>query len=48
MPLYTEPLMGWTSEDDPLASVQLEFGSRAAATAFARRQGLQYRIVWSP
>jgi hypothetical protein len=43
-PQYTEPLMGWTSDDDPLASVELDFDTRESATAFARRQGLRYRV----
>src|SRR5579859_8173496 len=42
-PPYVEPLMGWTADDDTLASqVELSFPSRDAAVAYARRQGLNY------
>jgi hypothetical protein len=43
-PRYVEPLMGWTSTDDPLSQVELTFPSAEAAVAYARRQGLQYVI----
>jgi hypothetical protein len=38
--LFIEPLMGWTGGTDPLSQVRLGFPSRAAATAYAWRQGL--------
>jgi hypothetical protein len=38
--LFIEPLMGWTDGTDPLSQVRLGFPSRAAATAYAWRQGL--------
>jgi hypothetical protein len=36
--------MGWTADDDPLAQVELRFGSCEAAVAYAERQGLAYRV----
>jgi hypothetical protein len=39
---FIEPLMGWTGSSDPLAHMQLGFGSREAAIAYAERQGLAY------
>jgi hypothetical protein len=39
-----EPLMGWTGGDDTLSQVELTFPSAAAAVAYARRQGLRYRL----
>jgi len=36
--------MGWTSEEDPLAQLELSFPSADAAIAYARRQGLQYTV----
>jgi hypothetical protein len=44
---YVEPLMGWTSDDDPLAQLELSFPSLDAAVAYARRQGLQYTVQGS-
>jgi hypothetical protein len=43
-PQTIEPLMGWTADDDPLAQVELRFGSCEAAVAYAERQGLAYRV----
>jgi hypothetical protein len=44
-PPYVEPLMGWTADDDTLASqVELSFPSLEAAVAYARRQGLNYAV----
>jgi ETC complex I subunit conserved region len=41
---FIEPLMGWTGSSDPLAHMQLGFGSREAAVAYADRQGLEYEV----
>jgi hypothetical protein len=43
-PPFIEPLMGWTGGDDTMAQVELCFPTRAAAVAFAERQGLNYRV----
>lgn len=43
-PPFIEPLMGWTGGDDTLVQVSLSFPRRAAAIAFAERQGLSYRL----
>ena len=43
-----EPLMGWTSDDDPMVQVRLSFPSRDAAVAYAERQGLDYRVCSEP
>jgi hypothetical protein len=43
-PSFIEPLMGWTGGDDTLVQVNLSFPTRAAAIAFAERQGLSYRL----
>lgn len=47
-PQRIEPLMGWTSDDDPLVQVRLSFPSRDAAVAYAERQGLNYRVCDEP
>jgi hypothetical protein len=39
-----EPLMGWTSSDDPLSSVRIRFPSAEAAERYAERQGLRYAV----
>lgn len=41
---YLEPLMGWTSDDDPLAQVDLKFPTLTSAIRYAERQGLQYIV----
>jgi hypothetical protein len=48
LPQTIEPLMGWTADDDPLAQVELRFGSCEAAVAYAERQGLAYRVQGEP
>lgn len=45
---WIEPLMGWTSSDDPFAQVRLSFPTLAAAVDYAERQGLDYRVVGPP
>lgn len=40
-----EPLMGWTSSSDTLAQVRLEFDSKDEAIAYAKRNGLAYRVI---
>jgi len=45
VPKYIEPLMGWTADDDTLASeVELTFPSLEAAIGYARRQGLNFSV----
>lgn len=46
-PPYVEPLMGWTSDDDPLAQVELSFPTLRSAIRYAERQGLQYVVQTS-
>ncbi len=41
---FIEPLMGWTGSTDPLAHMQLTFGSREAAIVYAERHGLDYEV----
>jgi hypothetical protein len=41
---YVEPLMGWTGDDDPLATVELSFSTLRAAVDYAERQGLPYVV----
>jgi hypothetical protein len=45
---FIEPLMGWTGSTDPVATLQLGFGSRDAAIAYAERQGLEYEVREPP
>src|SRR5580704_1077330 len=39
-----EPLMGWTSSTDMLGQVQLWFDTKEEAIAYARREGIPFRI----
>ncbi|MCD9112776.1 NADH dehydrogenase ubiquinone Fe-S protein 4 [Bradyrhizobium japonicum] len=41
---YVEPLMGWTGDDDPFATVELSFPTLRAAVDYAERQGLPYVV----
>ena len=45
---YQEPLMGWTGNADMKRQVKLRFESREEAIAYARREGLAYRVVEPP
>jgi hypothetical protein len=36
--------MGWTADDDPIADVEIKFGSLNSAIRFAERQGINYRV----
>ena len=40
-----DPLMGWTSSGDTNRQLRLSFDSEAEAVAFARKEGLPYRLV---
>jgi hypothetical protein len=43
-PKQADPLIGWIGSDDTDQQVQLRFPSKAAAVAYARRQGIDYRV----
>ena len=40
----TDPLMGWTSSSDMLQQVRLEFETKDEAIAYAKREGIAYRV----
>lgn len=39
-----EPLMGWTSSSDTNTQVRMTFPSKEDAIAYAKRQGLTYKV----
>jgi hypothetical protein len=41
---HADPLCGWIGSDDTEQQVQLRFPSKEAAIAYARRQGIDYRL----
>jgi NADH dehydrogenase ubiquinone Fe-S protein 4 len=43
-PKEADPLCGWIGSDDTEQQVRLRFPTKAAAIAYARRQGLDYRV----
>lgn len=45
---WIEPLMGWTATEDPFAPLRLSFPFRTAAIDYAKRQGLEYRVIDPP
>jgi hypothetical protein len=44
-PQEIDPLMGWTSSRDMRRQVQLQFGTKEEAIAYAERRGIAYRLV---
>ncbi len=40
-----EPLMGWTSSADTKAQVRLKFASKDEAVAYAKRNGIAFRVI---
>jgi hypothetical protein len=40
-----DPLMGWTSSADTRTQLRLSFDSEAEAVAFAKKEGLPYRLI---
>ena len=40
-----EPLMGWTSSSDTVAQLKLSFRTKEEAEAYARRNGIAYRVM---
>ncbi|MCD1265336.1 ETC complex I subunit [Shinella sumterensis] len=43
-PLQVEPLMGYTSSNDPYRSIRLKFPDRESAVEFAERQDCRYFV----
>ena len=43
-PRQIEPLMGWTSSSDMRSQIKLYFDSKDEAIAYARREGIAYRV----
>jgi len=41
---FIDPLMGWTGSADTRNQVRLRFASRDEAVAYAKRNGLDYRV----
>jgi hypothetical protein len=44
MPKVTDPLCGWIGSGDTEQQLQLHFPSKEAAIAYAKREGLDYRV----
>jgi hypothetical protein len=40
----TDPLIGWIGSDDTEQQLRLRFSSKDAAIAYAKREGLDYRV----
>ncbi|MCH9020921.1 MAG: ETC complex I subunit [Proteobacteria bacterium] len=43
-PKTTDPLMGWIGSADTNGQVHMRFSTRAAAVAFAKKHGFEYRV----
>ena len=44
-PLRADPLTGWSGSRDTKPQVRLNFDSKVAAIAYAKRQGFDYHVV---
>ena len=44
-PRGIDPLMGWTSSRDTRQQVRLNFDTREEAVAYARRNGIPFRVM---
>jgi hypothetical protein len=44
-PLRADPLTGWAGSQDTRPQVRLNFASKKAAIAYAKRHGLDYHVV---
>jgi len=44
-PREIDPLMGWTSSQDMRSQVRLTFETMDAAIAYAKRNGIPYRVL---
>ena len=44
-PRFIDPLMGYTGTADMRQQVKLTFDSRELAEAYAKREGIEYRVV---
>lgn len=42
---WSNPLMGWTSTNDPMSNVQLDFDTLEEAVEFAKRNGWKYETT---
>ncbi|MFZ5610054.1 MAG: ETC complex I subunit [Pseudomonadota bacterium] len=40
-----DPLMGWAGSGDTLRQIRLRFDSEEAAAAYARKHGIDYRVL---
>ncbi len=43
-----DPMMGWAGSGDTQQQVKLQFGSEAAAIAYAERYGIEYKVIKTP
>jgi hypothetical protein len=44
MPKVTDPLCGWIGSGDTEQQLELRFPTKEAAIAYAKREGLDYRV----
>lgn len=42
---YIDPIMGWTGTSDTTQQLRLKFASQEAAEDYAKRKGLNYRVI---
>jgi len=43
-----DPMTGWAGSGDTREQIKLQFGSEAAARAYAERYGIAYHVVRTP
>ncbi len=42
-----EPIMGWTSNSDPVSQLKLEFPNKEAAIFYAKEKGIEFELIES-
>ncbi len=42
---FIDPIMGWTGTTDTTQQLRLKFDSEAEAVEYAKRKGLEYRLM---
>ena len=45
---HADPLMGWSGSGDTQVQVKLKFPDLVAAEAYARKNGIEYRVLPTP
>ena len=45
--LYNDKIMGWTSSNETLSQVKLQFPDLASAEKYAKESSIEYEVIYS-